>query len=88
MPVKTRSTRVGNRWNVNELLQLEREYDLLELNVQQIASNHARTVEAIIYRLETEGIIDSWENARGFSLEEVLEIRHNIICYKYTPLPT
>lgn len=67
MPVKTRSTRVGNRWNVNELLQLEREYDLLELNVQQIATNHARTVEAIIYRLETEGIIDSWENARGFS---------------------
>jgi len=28
---------------------------------------HSRTVDAIMYRLETEGIIDDWENARGFS---------------------
>lgn len=61
------TNRNGKRWNINELLQLEREYDLLELNVHQIASNHSRSVDSIMYRLETEGIIDSWKNARGFS---------------------
>uniref|UniRef100_A0A6C0E3J1 Uncharacterized protein n=1 Tax=viral metagenome TaxID=1070528 RepID=A0A6C0E3J1_9ZZZZ len=61
------TNRNGKRWNTNELLQLEREYELLELNVQQIALKHLRTVDSIIYRLESEGIIDGWENARGFS---------------------
>jgi len=59
--------RNGLRWNINELLKLEREYDLLELNVQQIAFNHSRTIESVMYRLESEGLINNWENARGFS---------------------
>ena len=58
--------RNGNRWTVNELLSLQREYELLEWNIQQIAEKHQRTERAIIYRLESEGIITSWNAARGF----------------------
>jgi len=61
--------RNGNRWNVNELLSLEREYELLEWTVQQIAEKHQRTVRAILFRLESEGIISSWNDARGFDME-------------------
>lgn len=61
--------RNGNRWNVNELLSLEREYELLEWTVQQIAEKHQRTERAILFRLESEGIISSWNDARGFDME-------------------
>jgi hypothetical protein len=61
--------RRGNKWNVNELLSLQREYELLEWTVQQIAEKHQRSVEAILYRLESEGFINSWKDARGFDME-------------------
>lgn len=62
--------RSGNKWTVNELLALQREYELLELSVQQIAAKHQRTVSAVLFRLESEGFIDSWSNARGFDILE------------------
>jgi len=61
--------RNGNRWTVNELLSLQREYELLEWTVQQIAVKHQRTERAILFRLESEGIITSWNDARGFNME-------------------
>jgi hypothetical protein len=61
--------RNGNRWTVNELLSLQREYELLEWSVQQIAEKHQRTERAILFRLESEGIITSWNDARGFDME-------------------
>ena len=61
--------RNGNRWTVNELLSLQREYELLEWTVQQIAEKHQRTERAILFRLESEGIITSWNDARGFDME-------------------
>jgi hypothetical protein len=61
--------RIGNRWTVNELLSLQREYELLEWNIQEIADKHERSVKAILFRLETEGFIDSWKDARGFDME-------------------
>ena len=61
--------RNGNRWTVNELLSLQREYELLEWNIQQIAEKHQRTERAILFRLESEGIITSWNAARGFDME-------------------
>jgi hypothetical protein len=61
--------RNGNRWTVNELLSLQREYELLEWTVQQIAEKHQRTERAILFRLESEGIISSWNDARGFDME-------------------
>ena len=61
--------RNGNSWTVNELLSLQREYELLEWNIQQIAEKHQRTERAILFRLESEGIIASWNDARGFDME-------------------
>ena len=54
------------KWNVNELLSLQREYELLEMTIQDIADKHERSVDAILYRLCQEGFIESWVDARGY----------------------
>ena len=59
--------RSGFKWTVNELISLQREYELLEWTVQQIAEKHERSVEAILFRLEEEEFIDSWNTARGYN---------------------
>lgn len=55
------------KWNINELLRLEREYDLLELNVNEIGKLHQRTTTAIAMKLHSENIISSFEEARGYT---------------------
>jgi len=50
--------RSGNKWTVNECLRLEREYDLLKLSVPEIALLHERSSDAIMYKLDQEGIAD------------------------------
>ena len=62
--------RSGNRWTINELISLQREYELLEWTVGQISEKHQRSVEAILFRLESEGFISSWNDARGFNTEK------------------
>jgi hypothetical protein len=52
------STRTGNKWTVNECLQLQREYELLNLSIDEIASRHKRTPYAIMYKLDSEGFAD------------------------------
>jgi len=64
------SKRQGNKWTINEMLSLHREYELLGLTVQEIADKHQRSETAILYKLESEGLIDSWNNARGFDSKE------------------
>lgn len=71
--------RRGNKWTVNELLSLQREYELLEWTVQQIAEKHQRSVEAILFRLEYEGFISSWYNARGFNTKSYQESIENTV---------
>jgi len=61
--------RSGNKWSVNELLSLQREYELLEMDVEEISLKHERTVEAILHKLESEGFISSWNDARGYSIK-------------------
>ncbi len=60
--------RSGNKWTVNEVLSLQREYELLEMSIQEIALKHSRSVEAILYKLEAEDIIDTWYHARGYNV--------------------
>jgi len=65
-----------NRWTVNEILSLQREYELLEMTVKQISLKHQRSVYAILYKLELEGFIDSWGDARGFDeCDDTLEYK-------------
>lgn len=49
------NSRAGNRWTIPEVLSLQREHELLELGVEEIAKRHGRSVLAIIWRLELEG---------------------------------
>jgi hypothetical protein len=50
--------RSGFKWTVNECLKLEREYDLLKMSLDDIALLHERSVDAIMYKLDKEGIAD------------------------------
>jgi hypothetical protein len=54
------------KWNINELLSLQREYQLLEMSIQDISAKHGRTIVSILYRLQQEGFIDTWIDARGY----------------------
>jgi hypothetical protein len=44
-------SRHNYKWTINELLSLHREYELLRLPIQLIASKHKRTTQAIIHKL-------------------------------------
>jgi len=59
------SKRRNFKWTINEILTLQREYELLEMTVQDIASKHERSVDSILYKLESEDFISSRTNARG-----------------------
>jgi hypothetical protein len=54
----TSCKRFGNRWTINECLQLEREFDLLELSIDEMAQRHQRTPNAIMLKLDSEGHAD------------------------------
>jgi hypothetical protein len=58
---KSSAWRNGYKWSVNECLRLEREFDLLELSVPEIALLHNRTVNAIMFKLDAEGL-DTYNN--------------------------
>jgi hypothetical protein len=49
------SSRYGFKWSVNEVLSLQREFELLNWDIDTIANKHKRTPAAIMYKLEQEG---------------------------------
>jgi hypothetical protein len=59
--------RHNKKWNINEELALQREYELLEWTVKQIASKHERSDTSILFKLQKEGFIENWNSARGFN---------------------
>lgn len=63
----TTNMRHYNKWSVNEVLTLQREYELLELSLDEIATRHKRSTRSILFKLQSEGFIGSWEEARGFN---------------------
>jgi hypothetical protein len=68
--MSTTYKRNGNRWTINEILTLQREYELLEWSVYKIAEKHQRTVMAILCKLKAECFIQHFNEARGFDVEE------------------
>ena len=60
------TSRVNKKWTVNELLSLQREYELLEMDIFVIALKHKRTPQAILYKLMDEGFIDCFSDAKGY----------------------
>jgi len=63
--------RSNKLWTINETLKLQREYELLGMDVMQIASAHERSDDAIAHRLEHEGFIEKWSDARGYMYKEL-----------------
>jgi hypothetical protein len=59
--------RFGKKWTITEILSLQREYELLELSIQDIAVKHQRSVSGILFKLEDEGFIINLESARGYA---------------------
>ena len=51
-------TRVGFKWTVNEVLSLQREFELLGWSIDEIAQKHKRTPNAIMLKLDQEGFAD------------------------------
>ena len=54
----TQYNRSGYRWNINECIRLQREFELLELSIDEIADRHKRTPNAIMFKLSSEGFAD------------------------------
>lgn len=57
----TTTSRHGNKWTTTEILALQREYELLELSIPEIADRHKRSVMSILCKLECEGFIEKGE---------------------------
>lgn len=80
-----KSKRCGNRWTVTECLQLQREFELLNLSVNEIAANHKRTPNAIMFKLDQEGfanynVLSSNYNKLNPNIKEVVfNVKKNII---------
>jgi hypothetical protein len=51
-------SRNGFKWSVNEILSLQREFELLGWDIDTIAVKHNRTPIAIMYKLDKEGFAD------------------------------
>jgi len=46
------------KWSYSEIDKLHREFELETLTVEEIALNHGRTNSAILYKLQSEGLLD------------------------------
>ena len=64
-------SRHGNRWTVNEILTLQREYELLELSVKQIALRHQRSEDAILMKLEAEGFLEEEQDEPFVEIDSI-----------------
>jgi uncharacterized membrane-anchored protein YhcB (DUF1043 family) len=51
-------TRNNFKWGVQEILSLQREFQLLNLSIDEIAKKHKRTPRAIMLKLDKEGMAD------------------------------
>lgn len=51
-------SRYGFKWSVNEVLSLQREFELLGWSIDQIAEKHKRSPNAIMFKLDQEGFAD------------------------------
>ena len=61
--------RNGFKWSVNEILQLQRESELLELTVFEIAKIHKRSMKAILYKLAAEEFLVNPDRSLALGLK-------------------
>lgn len=70
-------SRIGKRWTVTECLQLQREFELLNLSLSEIARRHKRTPNAIKYKLVQEGLLSVPPEVDSASLNEIISMSNN-----------
>jgi len=63
-------SRHNYKWSINELLSLQREYELLRLPIQDIAAKHKRTTQAIIHKLIEEDLFYIHEDEDEYESED------------------
>ena len=78
MTTKELNRRNRYKWSVNEILSLQREYELQELTIQEIAFLHRRSAFAILHKLEKEQIINNFNEARGYEQLNFWDDEYNI----------
>lgn len=76
-------SRNGNAWAIPEILKLQREWELLELSVLEIANLHQRTASAIVFKLLSENFATQKQiNSRFYiqenNLDEIIDNMFNI----------
>ena len=76
------TSRANNKWTVNELLSLQREYELLGMDIFQVALKHKRSPKAILYKLKDESIINNFNEARGYEKYFIEENMSSISSFK------
>ena len=78
---KSDTWRNGYKWSVNECLRLEREFDLLQVSIPEIAKLHNRTMNSIMFKLQAEGL-DTFNNlyAKTYGPNYLDEEINNYIC--------
>lgn len=72
--------RFGNRWTINEYLQLQREFELLQLSIGEIAKRHKRSPNAIMFKLDQEGFADYnvlYSNFHNLNYEMESKLEYN-----------
>ena len=81
-------SRQNFKWSINETLKLQREYELLLLDVPQISKIHKRTQFAIVCKLYQEKFITNIKDARGFIYvkREVTYDSAEDDCSEYIPI--
>jgi len=67
--------RHGFKWTINEILQLQREYELLKLTVDEMAVKHERTSNSIIQKIIEEDFL--------YSDEEEYEDENTVFIYHH-----
>jgi hypothetical protein len=77
--------RNGKKWTTPEILRLQREYELLELDINNISLMHKRSPEAIRFKLVNENLVNSLDQIRGYknvfsSIKE--EVAVELSCYR------
>jgi hypothetical protein len=51
--------RNGKKWTIPEVLNLQREYELLNLSIKEIAKKHKRSEESILFKLYAEDLTEN-----------------------------
>jgi hypothetical protein len=62
------------KWSINEVISLQREYELLNWDINTIASKHGRTPRAIMFKLHSEGFADYDELYTNYAAEPAVGI--------------